>query len=250
MKAWQIIVILLNVALIFILARHNISLESKYQNVNSKLDIILNDSIPENKIQKILLDKQFHENYYIEYLNRESNYIIFYVSILFGVFGLVGYALFNKSIEVEVNKIHDKIDISLGSYDKRIKKLESNANSNESRLNITIGNVFSLISEQIKKEADKIFFYNLSAASYFFKAIENCKIDQVQLLESKTKDHLEDCLSYCEKLNSSEIKDLEKMNDNIYAMLNDMFLCKNNEIIGLLSKIRTVYDKKNTHNNN
>ena len=128
MKVWQIIVILVSVALMFILASHNLSLESKYQNVNSKLDIILNDSIPENKIQKILLDKQFHENYYIEYLNRESNYIILYVSILFGVFGLVGYALFNKSIEVEANKIHEKIDISLGSYDERIKKLESNSN--------------------------------------------------------------------------------------------------------------------------
>ncbi len=80
-------------------------------------------------IRKINTDS-FKDDFYINQLSIQSDWIIFYVSVLFGIFGIVGFVIFDKKIE-QIQKDNNDLKIN---YESHFSELLSNFNTLKSDL--------------------------------------------------------------------------------------------------------------------
>ena len=213
------------------------------ERIESERYKIFNDSLSNIKSPKEIKLNLAKESFYIEQLGRETNYIILYVSILFGIFGLVGYGLFHQVLKFEIDKIDTKIHLKINKFYKQIDNISKLTESNESRLSITIGNVFSNYSDLIKKNYAKKAHYNLAASLHYFKGIMNCDNEDLKKdLLIKVKVHLDDCLSNLSKeFKKDDIILLKDDWNTNNKMLKDLAKCDNTEIQNILAEIRIKF---------
>ena len=52
-----------------------------------------------SELVKNIEAQAFKEDFYISQIGVQSDWIILYVTILFGIFGVIGYAVFRKEVE-------------------------------------------------------------------------------------------------------------------------------------------------------
>ena len=224
----------------------SIRTEGNTSKIKEKMNIYIPDSLDVNEFERRLYLEEKKESYYIEQLGRETNYIIFYVSILFAILGIVGYGVFYKAIEIESLKQENKINEGLNEFNKALsefseehRKSLKQIDNNQQRLDITIGNVFSIASEFIKNDDHQKFIFCLSAVKYFCNSISyegvlggHEIIDSVHVL-------LKDIIKLIDQKNIKLIdSEFENNRPLIIEMLNDISNSKIDETLDLISEIR------------
>ena len=166
-KNWSFIYTLLIIFLIII----TIIQFSKIDSTNSRIDslnknferLVLKDST----LLKEVRYYQFKEDSYLRQQERDTNLILWFIAIVFGLFGIISYSSFNKRISLMENEVDDKLE----NHVKRLSHLQNNLLELEGDLN----NDSSSIA---KMEADESLELKLYDAYLFYRLLASRKMSK------------------------------------------------------------------------
>lgn len=209
---------------------------SRSQHIESRIDTI-NDNFRKLVVQdSTLLDNikfiQFKEDAYLKQLDRDTNQILWFVAIVFGLFGVLSYSSFNRRVQIVEENLEDKFEKALAE----LTKLKDDLYDVQADLESESATINDQVAENHYKEGrfDYYLFYSLLSinkkAGYYEHNASN---------EAVSSSYLSSILSSLNYLNVC-LKELElkpKISEDSY--LNATFKIRrihNIEVIGLLSE--------------
>lgn len=182
------------------------------KSINSRLDLAVNtvenfmvsknnDSILKaDSLMQQIVRMQAEQIRYSDMVNRETDRLIFFVTILFALFGFVGYGVFRY----EMISIHDKINknniIQDGKYESHLNKFIEL----EKIAYLGLGSVCSIISDYNNStDLFKSLNFSIGAALQFKRAF---LLKQEKVLSERTINNLKNAISYADSIIDKKIQ--------------------------------------------
>lgn len=136
---------------------------SQNNHLNSRIDTLNNNfkrlATKDSTLLKDIKYQQFKEDSYIKQVDRDTNLTLWFVAIMFGVFGIISFASFNIRVE-QIEKVLDE------KYDEHISELNNlkdDVNELKADLNSDSATLYSEKADKFKRESknDMYVFYEL-----------------------------------------------------------------------------------------
>ncbi|WP_320052670.1 hypothetical protein [uncultured Acetobacteroides sp.] len=203
-------------------------LESRIDTLNNNFrTLVLKDSSFIDRIKLI----QFKEDSYIKQLDRDTNLILWFIAIVFGLFGLISYSSFNRRVQIVEEDLQEKFNNSVGELDQlkdSLINIRADLESESSTVN-------SQLAEGFLKEgnSDYYLFYSLLSlnknASCYSRISNNKQLSEATLKSITT--HL-----VCVNSKLDTIKPKPKISEDTYLNITYSIRSINDiELIELLS---------------
>lgn len=151
--------------------------------INTRLDLIVNtvqqfSSIPKkdslnlmklDSLTSQIINMKAEQIRYSEMINRESDRLIYFVTILFGLFGVVGFSIFKYELSAVSDTITKSNIDQDTKYNFHIKKM----NELQKLAFVGMGNVCSIISDyNAQHDLYKSYNFSIGAALHFKRAFQ------------------------------------------------------------------------------
>ena len=144
---------------------------SQNKHLNSRLDTVNNNFKKKILKDTLLAEKikyqQFKEDSYLKQIDRDTNLILWFVAIMFGVFGLISFASFNTRVEQVEGDLEDKYESHIDELKKLkydINGLKADLYSDSATIHTDKANTF-----RIEGNYDLYVFYELLSLSKLSK---------------------------------------------------------------------------------
>lgn len=197
--------------------------------------------IKDSTLVKEIKFQQFKEDSYIRQLDRDTNLILWFVALVFGLFGLISYSSFNKRIsDIEENfqKTYDGHINKANSLTEELFELKADLNSESYTINTEKAQNFFK-----EKKYDLYIFYELLASSKLTHSYLHNKDKHQSLAESELK-----AIKSNISIIYSRIKDLEKKPEidktTFNSFINSLHRINDIEINENISKIYQAVETK------
>lgn len=123
---------------------------SEYTHLDSRLNTLNNNFkrlvVKDSSLVKEVRFQQFKEDSYLRQIDRDTNLILWFVAIIFSVFGLISFASFNHRDQQIEEALEEKYNVHI----KELKTLEHDTNNLKADLN-------SESASNLNERAEKYF---------------------------------------------------------------------------------------------
>ncbi len=212
---------------------------SRTEHIESRIDTLNNNFrklvIRDSTLTKNINLIQFKEDSYLNQLDRDTNLILWFIAIVFGLFGILSYTSFNRRVQIVEDDLENKFNNALADL--------SDLKNDLSNLQADLEGESSAINDQIaehhfqEKRFDFYLFYcllsiNKNAVYYEYKVSD-------ESLSELTLKSIIASLKYLNfRLKNFEVKPKISHQSYLDSTLNIRKI-QNIEIIKLLSEIFT-----------
>lgn len=239
-KHWLIV---LSFGFIFIIITI-ISQYSEIRNLNSRIDTINinfkrladNDSSLVSEIKFM----QFKEDSYLKQLDRDTNLILWFIAIVFGLFGLISYASFNRRVGILEKEINNKYE----SHISELELLKEGLYNTKADLKYDSSDLNNKMAEDYykdKKYANYVLYNLLSCSQLSVYYLFHKNKNNTTLAESSYGDILARLNHIKVKISGLENKPKIKK-EEFTTITKEIRKIEEHEIIKLISKIHTLIE--------
>lgn len=215
------------------------------ENLNSKINNKSTNLLNSDSLIYLINNDNLQQESYMDMLDRESDWFIAYVSILFVIFGIIGVSFFSYELKVIKEKTHKDIDNYYKNYGIQIEEFLDL----KIKLYKIIGSVNASTSMQYFNSSPSISFIASLHGAKFRNLAYDSEISEIKKEERFTISYLENALSALNKIKLEEKEDIIKFRDHIkkYEEVSeqdfiDLFNAKRIEVKSKCSEVRVMYN--------
>lgn len=213
------------------------------QDLNSKINNKTTNLINSDSLICLINTNNLEQESYMDMLDRESDWYIAYVSILFAIFAIFGISIFRY----ELMMIKKQTTKEIEDYHKNYGIHNNEFNDLKIKLYKTISNVHvTTANKYYNSFPAKSFMASLNGAKFRNLAYD-LQIKEIKKDEIFTISNLESALSVLNKIRLQEdiIKfrhEIKKFEEETEQDFTDLFNAKRNEIKSKCAEVRVAYD--------
>ncbi|MBL7824159.1 MAG: hypothetical protein JNK69_12195 [Saprospiraceae bacterium] len=213
------------------------------QDLNSKINNKTTNLTNSDSLICLINTNNLEQESYMDMLDRESDWYIAYVSILFAIFAIVGVSIFRY----ELMMIQKQTTKEIEDYHKKYGIHNNEFNDLKIKLYKTISNAQASTAKQYLTSSPAISFMSSLNAAKFINLAYDLNIYENKKEEKFTISNLKSAFSVLNKILQQEDiirfrQHIKKYEEDIEQDFTDLFNGKRNEVKSKCAEVRVAYD--------
>lgn len=209
------------------------------------------NSAKKDSLLKLIEENRFKEEFYSTQLSIQSDWTIAYVTILFGIFSIIGFSFFVDRINSVRTGLESKFDTEIKKHKEDYDEFKHSFNESKRDIYLLAASNMDTILKMNFKSNIK-FLYSVGAAHNYIKAIEFEKdvenIESLINISSKRITNAFEVINTITNKDDEEFINLSNKNGDTYNRLIEIMNFDNKEVKILTAKVLASLEKF-TYNN-